>query len=67
MNADNPKEQERLKLQYPNDKDILFCKKGNRSCYVKGRIQPTYAFGDLHLKYPEFNNPKNYPRSAGYR
>ena len=37
-----------------------------RACYVKGRLQPTYAFGDLHLKYSEFNNPKNYDRKAGY-
>ena len=28
---------------------------------------PTRAFGDLHLKHQEFNNPKNYPRYFGFK
>ncbi len=35
--------------------------KGNAdACYVKNALQPTRSFGDFRLKYPEFNNPKNY-------
>jgi pyruvate dehydrogenase phosphatase len=60
LNADNPEEQKRLKETFKNDEDIFICKNKNKnkSCYVKGRLQPTSAFGDFHLKHEEFNNPK---------
>lgn len=64
LNANSKKEQARLKKQFPNDKDIFVCKRGADSCYVKGRLQPTFAFGDLHLKLDEFNNPNNLDRKA---
>jgi pyruvate dehydrogenase phosphatase len=63
LNADNAEEQQRLKQLYPNEEDIVVCKRpNNSSCYVKGRLQPTRTLGDLRLKMAEFNNPKNYPR-----
>ena len=46
-------EQERLHKEFPNDIDIVVCRSPD-SCYVKGRLQPTKTFGDLHLKYKEF-------------
>ena len=61
LNANNPEEQLRLKAIFPQEEDIVICKKNNaESCYVKGRLQPTRTIGDFRLKYPEFNNPKNY-------
>lgn len=51
LNADNPAEQQRLKSTFPNEDDIFVCKRpNNRSCYVKGRLQPTRSIGDLRLK-----------------
>lgn len=38
-----------------------------KSCYVKGRLQPTRAFGDFRLKYPEFNNPKDFASNLDYQ
>lgn len=66
MNADNPSEQARLLREFPKEDKIFVCKnkEKNSSCYVKGRLQPTYAFGDLHLKHEFFNNPRNYDRKA---
>lgn len=41
LNADNPKEQKRLKAEF-KDADIFTCKRpNNQVCYVKGRLQPT--------------------------
>ncbi len=37
-----------------------------KACYVKSRLQPTRAFGDFRLKYPEFNNPNKLPVEKGY-
>ncbi|EGR29696.1 protein phosphatase 2c, putative [Ichthyophthirius multifiliis] len=55
LNANSPKEQERLRKQFPNDKDIVVCKKKvEGACYVKGMLMPTRAFGDFRLKYKEF-------------
>ena len=63
LNADNPEEQQRMKREYPEESDIFICKRPeNKSCYVKGRLQPTRSIGDLRLKLKEFNNPKNYSR-----
>lgn len=28
---------------------------------------PTRAFGDLHLKHQEFNNPQNFGRNYGFK
>jgi pyruvate dehydrogenase phosphatase len=65
--ADSKYEQARLKREFPREKDIYKCKRGNKVCYVKGRLQPTRSFGDLTLKYKEFNNPENKSRHQGYR
>lgn len=66
LNANSKKEQERLRKLFPKDKDIVVCKNPNNSsaCYVKSRLQPTFAFGDLHLKLEEFNNPQSYDIKA---
>jgi pyruvate dehydrogenase phosphatase len=41
-NAEKPKEMEILKNQFPDEEDIVVCKKpDNKVCYVKGRLQPT--------------------------
>lgn len=65
QNANSKKEQARLKAEFPNDPDIVICKRGMEgACYVKGRLMPTRAFGDYHLKYEshfrgkgKFNGP----------
>lgn len=68
LNADNPDEQKRLKQTYPDESDIVFCKRpDNTSCYVKGRLQPTRSIGDLRLKLKEFNNPKELTRDHDFQ
>lgn len=57
LNANSKKEQVRLRTLFAEDEDIVVCRKGNGSCYVKNRLQPTRALGDLRLKFNEFNNP----------
>jgi len=67
LNANSKKEQQRLKQEFTDD-DIYVCKRGEEgACYVKNRLQPTRAFGDFRLKYPEFNNPRNLGTDHGYR
>mmetsp|Transcript_71213 Transcript_71213/g.82834 ORF Transcript_71213/g.82834 Transcript_71213/m.82834 type:complete len:423 (-) Transcript_71213:159-1427(-) len=65
FNANSKKEQQRLKSQF-KENDIYICRKTG-ACYVKNILQPTRAFGDLELKYPEFNNPNNYGLDRGYQ
>ena len=55
----------RLKSLFSDD-DIVVCKRGNRSCYVKGRLQPTRSLGDFRLKFEEFNNPNGQPADKGF-
>ena len=50
--ANNPAEQEKLKLAHPDDPNIIRCR---RACYVKGRLMPTRSFGDFHLKYAAYS------------
>ena len=42
------------------ENDIVVCKRVNTACYVKGKLQPTRAFGDLRLKHDEYNS-HDYP------
>ncbi|CAD8050938.1 unnamed protein product [Paramecium sonneborni] len=65
LNANSKKEQRRLKSVFSDD-DIVVCKNGEKSCYVKGRLQPTRSLGDFRLKFQEFNNPKNVSEDKGY-
>lgn len=52
LNANLPEEQARLKALFPNEEDIVICKKeNNKSCYVKGRLQPSRTIGDFRLKF----------------
>lgn len=54
QNANSKKEQARLKKEFPNDSDIVICKRGGEgACYVKGRLMPTRSLGDFHLKKAE--------------
>lgn len=55
-NSEKPKEKEALFKKFPNENDIVICKRPDGTvCYVKGRLQPTRSLGDFHLKYKEFN------------
>lgn len=65
--ADSSYEKARLRKMFPNEEDIVRCKRGDKACYVKGRLQPSRSFGDLTLKYAEFNNPHKKSRSSGHR
>lgn len=49
FNAEKRFEQERLKKEFPDDSDIVVCKRpNNKVCYVKGRLQPTRV---IYKKY----------------
>lgn len=64
--ATSKKERERLIREFPNDPDIVH-QSSSTAWYVKRRLMPTRAFGDLHLKHQEFNNPQNLSRSHGFK
>ena len=56
----------KLERLHPNEDNIVKCKPTNPdACYVKGRLQPTRALGDLYLKYAEFNGPSATDRTRG--
>lgn len=59
-------EQEKLIKEHPGEANAFTCRHPD-SCYVKGALQPTRAFGDFALKHSEFNGPpyENGDRSAG--
>ena len=59
-------EQEKLRALHPGEADIVVCRHA-KACYVKQRLMPTRSFGDLDLKWPEFNNPDHLPRQQGFR
>ena len=61
-----PSEQERLAREHPGEEDIVRCRSAT-ACYVKSRLMPTRAFGDLHLKHEEFNNPNDYSSTFGFK
>ena len=65
FNANKKYEQERLKAEFKSEKDIVICK-SRSACYIKGRLMPSRALGDLHLKMGEFNF-HNYSYELGYR
>ena len=68
LNANKPEERERLKKLFPKEDDIVICKRDNMTaCYVKGRLQPTRALGDLRLKHAEFNNPEGLTSEHDYQ
>lgn len=56
-NAKIKSEQNKLRKEFPNDPDIIVTNTLGKSCYVKGKLQPTRTIGDLHLKYKAFNEP----------
>jgi serine/threonine protein phosphatase PrpC len=64
--ATSRKERERLIKEFPNDKDIVY-QSSSTAWYVKRRLMPTRAFGDLHLKHEEFNNPNHFGRNFGFK
>jgi serine/threonine protein phosphatase PrpC len=67
LNANSKKEQTRLRTLFTNDEDIVVCRKGHSgACYVKNRLQPTRALGDLRLKMAEFNNPNKESKEKGF-
>jgi pyruvate dehydrogenase phosphatase len=57
LSVNNPQEQERLRREFPNDKDIIVEDLGG-SFYVKGRLQPTSTLGDYYLKFSEVYREK---------
>lgn len=62
--ADSALEQDRLRSLHPSERDVVHCRQKIvelepsgaiasirwAACYVKGRLQPTKAFGDFYLK-----------------
>lgn len=66
MSACSKKEQARLRKAFPKDDDIVF-ERSPTAWYVKRRLMPTRAFGDLHLKHQELCNPLNFPREYGFK
>jgi len=68
LNANSKKEQERLRRIFKEEENnIVICRENDRkSCYVKGRLQPTRAFGDFDMKHEGFNNPSNLSREYGF-
>ena len=54
FNIRKKEEQIKYKQKFPKDKDIIRCY-NEKSCYVKGQLQPTRTFGDYTLKYLYFN------------
>lgn len=64
--ATSKKERARLIKEFPNDPDIVH-QSSATAWYVKRRLMPTRAFGDLHLKHQEFNNPLNLSRQHGFK
>lgn len=60
MSSCSKKERARMQAAFPDDKDIIV-ERSPGAFYVKGRLMPTRAFGDLHLKHREFNelSPNN--------
>ena len=65
LNANSRKEQLRMRAQFP-DEDIIICRNGTNACYVKNRLQPTRALGDLRMKHAEFNNPNKESKEKGF-
>ena len=55
LNANSKTERKRLQQLFPNEADIVVCKREDTACYVKGRLQPTRSFGDFRLKWKDFN------------
>ena len=61
FNANKTYEQKRLTELFPKERDVVYCKRPGTAtekpggCYVKGRLQPSRALGDLSLKHDEFN------------
>ena len=54
FNIRKKEEQIKYRQKFPKDKDIIRCY-NEKSCYVKGQLQPTRTFGDYTLKYLYFN------------
>eukprot|EP01064_Diplonema_japonicum_P033045 TRINITY_DN6422_c7_g1_i1.p1 TRINITY_DN6422_c7_g1~~TRINITY_DN6422_c7_g1_i1.p1 ORF type:complete len:342 (+),score=35.32 TRINITY_DN6422_c7_g1_i1:55-1080(+) len=49
--------QQQLKQEHPNEDNVIV-KKSSGACYIKGRLMPARALGDLDLKYMEFAGPR---------
>mmetsp|Transcript_1364 Transcript_1364/g.2409 ORF Transcript_1364/g.2409 Transcript_1364/m.2409 type:complete len:682 (-) Transcript_1364:490-2535(-) len=59
-------ERELLERAHPNEKDVVVCRVNNPDqCYIKGKLQPTRAFGDFYLKYAEFMRGAEEDAAAG--
>ena len=54
FNIRKKEEQIKYRQKFPKDKDIIRCY-NEKSCYVKGQLQPTKTLGDYTLKYLYFN------------
>jgi len=63
-NCKHPRERKLLEEAHEGELDIVVCKSPD-SCYVKGKLQPTRAFGDFYLKYSEFMRQPDDDSSAG--
>lgn len=63
-NCREPRERKKLELEHPDELDVVVCKRPD-VCYIKGKLQPTRAFGDFYLKYSEFMRHPDQHASAG--
>ncbi|KAH9253761.1 hypothetical protein BASA81_008379 [Batrachochytrium salamandrivorans] len=63
-NCREPRERKKLELEHPDELDVVVCKRPD-ICYIKGKLQPTRAFGDFYLKYSEFMRHPDQHASAG--
>jgi len=65
-NCREPRERAALEKMHPDEKDVVICRADNPDqCYIKGKLQPTRAFGDFYLKYSEFMRGANEDPAAG--
>ncbi len=65
-NAREKREQRKLQAEHPDEDDVIVCKPNRPDiCYIKGKLQPTRAFGDYYLKYSEFMRSPAQHSSAG--
>jgi len=65
-NCREPHERQQLEGNHPYEKDVVICRVDNpEQCYIKGKLQPTRAFGDFYLKYSEFMRGPKEDSAAG--
>lgn len=57
--------QKKLIAEHPNESNVIV-KKEDGACYIKGRLMPSRALGDLDLKSMEFAGPREASLSEAF-